>query len=407
MQIGDVNVLADRKVLLGVTGGIAAYKSVELVRLLRKSGAEVQVVMTGGASQFVTPMTLQAVSGRTVRQDLFDPGHEAAMGHIELARWADVVLVAPASASFIARLANGFADNLLSTLCLATAAPLILAPAMNQQMWQAQATQHNVGVLHQRGVQLWGPAAGDQACGEVGPGRMVEPEALFQQLCNHFFSGPLSGVCVLLTAGPTREPIDPVRFIGNRSSGKMGFALAKAFVAAGATVELVAGPVSLATPAGVVRFDVETAREMEQKVLDRVAECDIFVGCAAVADYRPEVVADHKIKKNNEQMEIHLVRNNDILATVAAMHKAPFTVGFAAETQAPETYAEKKRIAKKVDMIAANLVGASEGGFERDENALTLLWDGGQKRLPLADKRMLAEQLVTLITERYENRYPA
>jgi phosphopantothenoylcysteine decarboxylase/phosphopantothenate--cysteine ligase len=407
MQIGDVNVLADRKVLLGVTGGIAAYKSVELVRLLRKSGAEVQVVMTGGASQFVTPMTLQAVSGRTVRQDLFDPGHEAAMGHIELARWADVVLVAPASASFIARLANGFADNLLSTLCLATAAPLILAPAMNQQMWQAQATQHNVGVLHQRGVQLWGPAAGDQACGEVGPGRMVEPEALLQQLCNHFLSGPLSGVRVLLTAGPTREPIDPVRFIGNRSSGKMGFALAKAFVAAGATVELVAGPVSLATPAGVVRFDVETAREMEQKVLDRVAECDIFVGCAAVADYRPEVVADHKIKKNNEQMEIHLVRNNDILATVAAMHKAPFTVGFAAETQAPETYAEKKRIAKKVDMIAANLVGASEGGFERDENALTLLWDGGQKRLPLADKRMLAEQLVTLITERYENRYPA
>ncbi|TVO77048.1 bifunctional phosphopantothenoylcysteine decarboxylase/phosphopantothenate--cysteine ligase CoaBC [Sedimenticola selenatireducens] len=407
MQIGDVNVLADRKVLLGVTGGIAAYKSVELVRLLRKSGAEVQVVMTGGASQFVTPMTLQAVSGRTVRQDLFDPGHEAAMGHIELARWADVVLVAPASASFIARLANGFADNLLSTLCLATAAPLILAPAMNQQMWQAQATQHNVGVLLHRGVRLWGPALGDQACGEVGPGRMVEPEALFQQLCNHFSSGPLSGVRVLLTAGPTREPIDPVRFIGNRSSGKMGFALARAFVSAGATVELVAGPVSLATPAGVARFDVETAREMEQKVLDRVTECDIFVGCAAVADYRPEVVADQKIKKNNEQMEIHLVRNNDILATVAALSKAPFTVGFAAETQAPETYAEKKRIAKKIDMIAANLVGASEGGFERDENALTLLWEGGQKRLPLADKGMLAEQLVTLITERYENRYPA
>lgn len=405
--MGDVNILADRKVLLGVTGGIAAYKSVELVRLLRKSAAEVQVVMTGGAGQFVTPMTLQAVSGRTVRQELFDPGQEAAMGHIELARWADLVLVAPASASFMARLANGFADNLLSTLCLATTAPLILAPAMNQQMWQNKATQHNVEVLQQRGVRLWGPASGAQACGEVGPGRMVEPEDLFQQLRSHFAAGSLAGVRVLLTAGPTREPIDPVRFIGNRSSGKMGFALARAFAAAGATVELVAGPVALATPAGVARFDVETAREMEQQVLDHVAECAIFVGCAAVADYRPEVVAEQKIKKNSEQMEIHLVRNSDILARVAARPNAPFTVGFAAETQAPESYAEKKRIAKKIDMIAANLVGASAGGFERDENALTLLWEGGQIRLPLADKGVLAEQMVALIAEHYENRHSA
>lgn len=229
-----MNVLAGKKLLLGVTGGIAAYKSVELVRLLRKSAAEVQVVLTGAASQFVTPMTLQAVSGRPVRQELFDPAHEAAMGHIELARWADLVLVAPASASFMARLANGFADNLLSTLCLATAAPIVLAPAMNQQMWQNAATRDNASLLVQRGVELWGPASGDQACGEVGPGRMLEPDALLSQLCSRFTQGPLAGVRVLLTAGPTREPLDPVRFIGNRSSGKMGFALARAFTGAGA-----------------------------------------------------------------------------------------------------------------------------------------------------------------------------
>ncbi|MDF1527964.1 MAG: bifunctional phosphopantothenoylcysteine decarboxylase/phosphopantothenate--cysteine ligase CoaBC [Sedimenticola sp.] len=407
MQTDTINGLSGRRILLGITGGIAAYKSAELIRQLIKSGAEVQVVMTSGASQFVTPMTLQALSGRPVRQELFDAAHEAAMGHIELARWADVVLVAPASASFMARLAHGFADNLLATLCLATAAPVVLAPAMNQQMWQNQATQQNVATLHQRGIQLWGPASGDQACGEVGPGRMVEPEMLSQQLAAHFSSGSLSGVRVLLTAGPTREPIDPVRFIGNRSSGKMGFALAKAFVALGASVELVAGPVILMTPSGVNRIDVETAREMEQAVLQRVAGCDIFVGCAAVADYRPDVVADQKIKKNNEQMEIHLVRNNDILAAVAALPDAPFTVGFAAETQSPEAYAEKKRIAKRVDMIAANLVGGAEGGFERDQNALTLIWEGGQIALPMADKESLAQQLVSLIAEQYENRHTA
>ncbi len=400
-----MSVLSGRRVLLGVTGGIAAYKTVELVRLLVKAGAEVQVVLTDGASQFVTPMTLQALSGRPVRQALFDEAHEAAMGHIELARWAEIIVVAPASASFMARLANGFADNLLATLCLATAAPLCLAPAMNQQMWQNQATQQNVTVLRQRGIQLWGPDTGDQACGEVGPGRMLEPEALLQQVCAHFSSGVLAGARVLLTAGPTREPIDPVRFIGNRSSGKMGFALAKAFAAMGAKVDLVAGPVTLETPPGVERTDVETATEMEEAVLGRVTSCDIFVGCAAVADYRPEIVADQKIKKNSEQMAIHLVRNNDILATVAALPDGPFTVGFAAETQSPETYAEKKRIAKKIDMIAANLVGAQEGGFERDENALTLMWAGGQVVLPMADKGELAKQLVKLIAEHYENRH--
>lgn len=402
-----MNELAGKKLLLGITGGIAAYKAVELVRLLRKSSAEVQVVLTGSASQFVTPMTLQAVSGRPVRQELFDPAHEAAMGHIELARWADLVLVAPASAGFMARLAHGFADNLLATLCLASAAPIILAPAMNQQMWQNAATRDNVALLQQRGIALWGPASGDQACGEVGPGRMLEPEALLEQLLSRFTPGPLAGVRVLLTAGPTREPLDPVRFIGNRSSGKMGFALARAFARAGARVELVAGPVALDTPAGVERIDVESAGEMEQAVLARVAGSDIFVGCAAVADYRPDVVADQKIKKTSDRMEIRLVRNPDILATVAGLPDAPFTVGFAAETQDPEGYAEKKRVAKRVNMIAANLVGAEQGGFERDENALTLLWEGGRKRLPMADKAQLAEQLVALIAEHYENRHTA
>ncbi|WP_428609370.1 bifunctional phosphopantothenoylcysteine decarboxylase/phosphopantothenate--cysteine ligase CoaBC [Sedimenticola sp.] len=396
-----MNGLAGKRILLGITGGIAAYKAIELVRLLGKSGAEVQVVLTGAASQFVTPMTLQAVSGRPVRQDQFDPAHEAAMGHIELARWADMVLVVPASAGFMARLASGFADNLLATLCLATAAPIALAPAMNQQMWQNAATQDNVMRLQQRGIVLWGPASGDQACGETGPGRMLEPEALLYRVQSHFSPGALDGVRVLLTAGPTREPLDPVRFIGNRSSGKMGFSLATAFVAAGARVELVAGPVALATPAGVDRIDVETACEMEQAVMDRVGGCDIFVGCAAVADYRPERIANQKIKKHNDEMEIRLVRNPDILARVAARPAAPFTVGFAAETQDPEGYAEKKRIAKRIDMIAANLVGAPEGGFERDENALTLLWEGGREQLPMSDKRQLAERLVAVVAERY------
>lgn len=401
--------LTGKKVLLGITGGIAAYKSVELVRLLRKAGAEVQVVMTGGAAQFITPMTLQAVSGRTVRQELFDPAHEAAMGHIELARWADLVLVAPASAGFIARLANGFADNLLSTLCLATAAPIALAPAMNQQMWDNPATCDNIARLVQRGVRIWGPASGDQACGETGPGRMLEAAELQQQAAVFFADGRLAGVRVLLTAGPTREPIDPVRFIGNRSSGKMGFALADAFRAAGAVVRLVAGPVALGTPGGVERVDVETAQEMEQAVLSRVADCDIFVGCAAVADYRPQTVAEQKIKKTreNSEMEVCLVRNPDILAGVAARQDAPFTVGFAAETEAPEAYAEKKRVAKRVDMIAANLVGSAEGGFERDQNALTLIWEGGRRSLPMADKGVLARQLVALIAEHYEKRHSA
>jgi phosphopantothenoylcysteine decarboxylase/phosphopantothenate--cysteine ligase len=394
-----------RRILIGVTGGIAAYKSAELIRLLRKENAEVRVVMTPAASEFITPMTLQALSGNPVRQSLFDQAHEAAMGHIELARWADLILVAPGSADFMARIAHGLANDLLTTLCLAAEAPLVIAPAMNQAMWRNAATQANRQTLVERGILIWGPDEGSQACGETGLGRMLEPAELLDRTVDQLSGGRLSGVGVLLTAGPTREPIDPVRFIGNRSSGKMGFSLARAFAAAGARVVLVSGPVAQPTPVGVRRIDVETAAEMHAAVMDQVAACDIFVACAAVADYRPVEVHDQKIKKLEEQLDIRLERNPDILAGVAALQPPPFTVGFAAETHRPVEYAEQKRRNKRVDMIAANLVGAAEGGFERDENALTVLWDGGDLELPMSDKGVLAERLVTVIAEHYEQKY--
>jgi phosphopantothenoylcysteine decarboxylase/phosphopantothenate--cysteine ligase len=393
--------LKGKKVLLGITGGIAAYKAAELVRLLRGAGAEVQVVMTSAATQFITPMTLQALSGRPVRRELFDPEHEAAMGHIELARWPDLILVAPASADFMARQAAGMADDLLATLCLATDVPIALAPAMNRLMWENAATLDNAERLQQRGVRIWGPATGDQACGETGPGRMLEPQELQQRVEETFSDGPLRGVRVLLTAGPTREPIDPVRFVGNRSSGKMGYALARAFASAGAEVSLVSGPVALEAPPGVAQIDVETALEMEQAVLSRVGECDIFAACAAVADYRPQDVENRKIKKSEQQLQIDLIRNPDILAQVAAQPTAPFTVGFAAETERPAEQGEEKRRAKGINMIAANLVGGERGGFECEENALSVLWEGGRKDLPLAPKERLAEALVSIITEKY------
>jgi len=393
--------LEGKRILLGITGGIAAYKAAELVRLLRKSNAEVQVVMTRAAGEFITPLTLQTLSGRTVRQDFFDPNDEASIGHIDLARWADLVLVAPASADFMARLAHGLANDLLSTLCLATTAPIALAPAMNQQMWLNPATQANATLLQERGTKLWGPGAGEQACGETGPGRMLEPSELLARTTKQFGSQALADQCVLLTAGPTQEPIDPVRFIGNRSSGKMGFALAQAFVEAGAKVYLISGPVSLVTPAGVSRINVDTAAEMQKQVAEHVDKCDIFVACAAVADYRPETSATQKIKKDQEQIELTLTRNPDILAEVAAKATPPFTVGFAAETERVTEYAEEKRRLKRLDMIAANLVGAEQGGFERDENALTVLWEGSSKNLPMARKEKLAQSLVTIITERY------
>ena len=396
--------LIGKKLLLGITGGIAAYKAAVLVRLLRKAQAEVQVVMTRAATEFITPLTLQALSGRPVRHSLFDPGHEAAMGHIELARWSDLILVAPASADFMARLAAGMADDLLATLCLASEAPLALAPAMNQGMWRNPATADNLERLRRRGRLIWGPADGEQACGDTGPGRMLEPEALLQKLGDFFAGGPLQGMRVLLTAGPTREPIDPVRYLSNRSSGKMGYALARAFVARGAEVVLVSGPVALPAPVGITRLDVETALEMEAAVMERAGECDIFVACAAVADYRPLLQSDQKIKKERQRLELGLTRNPDILAEVAGLPRPPFTVGFAAETQHPSEYAEKKRRIKGVDMIAANLVGAAEGGFERDENALILLWEGGRSDLPMAEKGQLAASMVDQIIENYEQR---
>jgi phosphopantothenoylcysteine decarboxylase/phosphopantothenate--cysteine ligase len=392
---------APRRILLGITGGIAAYKAAELVRLLRKQGCEVRVVMTDAATQFITPMTLQALSGNPVRTSLFDEMHEAAMGHIELARWADQVLVAPASADFMARLAAGMANDLLTTLCLATRAPVALAPAMNQAMWSNPATQANVRTLRQRDISLWGPAEGDQACGENGPGRMLEPSELLAQLDGNRQAGVLSGVHVLLTAGPTWEAIDPVRYVGNRSSGKMGFALAGAFRDVGAEVVLVSGPVGLPTPGGVRRIDVESASEMLDAVMAEVTQQDIFVACAAVADYRPRQVADQKIKKEQASLSIDMTRNEDILAAVAALDEAPFTVGFAAETQDAVAYAEGKRQAKGVDMVAANLVGAAEGGFGRDENALTVVWEGGRREMPMAPKSEIATNLVALIAEHY------
>jgi phosphopantothenoylcysteine decarboxylase/phosphopantothenate--cysteine ligase len=391
----------DKRVLLGVTGGIAAYKSAELLRLLRRAGVEVQVVMTRAATEFITPMTLQALAGRAVRQQLFDPANEAAMGHIELARWADLVLVAPASADFMARLAAGMADDLLTTLSLATEAPLALAPAMNQAMWRNAATLDNVARLARRGIRLWGPATGDQACGERGAGRMLEPAQLLDQVQRLLAGDLFPEVQILITAGPTREAIDPVRYLSNRSSGKMGYALARSFAAQGAAVTLVSGPVSLQEPPGIHCVQVETALEMRAAVMQRVAACDIFVACAAVADYRSVVVADRKIKKQAQNLEIELTRNPDILAEVAALENPPFTLGFAAETERPAEQAEQKRIAKGVDVIAANLVAAAEGGFERDENALTLLWEGGRKQLSMMEKGVLADELVVQMAKIY------
>ncbi len=393
-----------RRVLLGITGGIAAYKTPELVRGLTRAGAEVRVVMTRAAGEFVTPMTLQALCGHPVRSELFDPQHEAAMGHIELARWADLILVAPATADFLARLSAGMADDLLATLCLASAAPIAVAPAMNQQMWRAQATQDNLKQLIQRGVQLWGPAEGEQACGDVGPGRMLEPAELLQHCINHFADGPLKGVRVTITAGPTREALDPVRFISNHSSGKMGFAIAAAAAAMGAQVRLVAGPVALPTPAGVERIDVESAEQMLEAV-----ERDpgaIFIACAAVADYRAESVAGEKIKKQAEQLTLQLSRNPDILATVSTREDAPFTVGFAAETENLIDNARAKLQNKRLDMVAANWVGARAegGGFNSDDNALTLIWDDGEQTLPRSDKSELARQLLAVVAQRFHNK---
>ncbi len=393
-----MGMLGNKRVLLSVTGGIAAYKSADLTRRLRDAGAQVRVAMTQAAREFVTPLTFQALSGNPVRFDLLDPNAEAGMGHIELARWADRVLVAPASANFIARLAHGHADDLLTTLCLATDAPIVLAPAMNRLMWANPATQANCATLVSRGIRLVGPGEGDQACGEIGEGRMLEPDALVAALSDTFATDAVAGLRVLITAGPTREALDPVRYISNRSSGRMGFALAQAAVEAGADVCLVSGPVALPTPPGVARIDVESAEEMIAAALAR--PMDVFIACAAVADYRPAQAASRKLKKESRGFNLELIPSPDIVSNVTALPEPPFTVGFAAETHDISESARLKLAAKHMDMIAANLVGAGRG-FECEDNALEVLWVGGHRSLPMIDKPKLARQLIELIAERY------
>ena len=388
-----------KHILLGVTGGIAAYKAPDLVRRMRERGAEVQVVITAGAREFVTPTTFQAVSGRTVRSDLWDAAAEAAMGHIELARWADVVLIAPASADFLARVAAGLADDLLTTLCLATAAPIAVAPAMNHLMWSNAATRANIATLAARGVQVYGPGEGDQACGETGEGRMLEPLDLAGRLQALLpADGPLAGRRVLVTAGPTRERIDPVRFISNRSSGKMGFAVAQAAREAGASVVLVAGPVSLPTPAGVTRIDIESAAEMLTAVLRELPGTEVFISTAAVADYRPARAAAQKIKKTTDTLDLAMERTTDVLATVAARSERPFVVGFAAETESVEQNARTKLLKKNLDMIAANEVGHDKA-FDCEDNQLIVLSRGARHELARAGKLALARGLIALIAQ--------
>ncbi|GGI93690.1 bifunctional 4'-phosphopantothenoylcysteine decarboxylase/phosphopantothenoylcysteine synthetase [Shewanella hanedai] len=389
----------NQNILLAIGGGIAAYKSADLIRRLKERGFDVRVVMSQSAKEFITPLTLQALSGHPVASDLLDTAAEAAMGHIELARWADLVVVAPATANLIARINAGMADELITTTCLATEAPVVICPAMNQQMYRNQATQDNLANLAKRGLTIWGPASGSQACGEVGPGRMQEPLEIAQQVEQFFAPKLLQGQSILLTAGPTREAIDPVRYISNHSSGKMGFALAKMAAAMGANVTLVAGPVHLPTPAGVTRLDVESTQDMLNAVMQNVDNNKIFIGCAAVADYRIGEVAEDKIKKSAQNMQLALVRNPDILATVASHKPRPFTVGFAAETQDVEHYAKDKLIRKKLDMIAANDVSNPELGFNAEQNALKVIWADGQHDLPATDKLILARQLLTLIAE--------
>lgn len=389
-----------KRILLGVTGGIAVYKSPDLVRRLIERGAEVQVVMTESAQRFVTATSFQAVSGRPVRDNLWDDSAEAAMGHIELARWAEVVLIAPASADFIARLATGRADDLLATLCLATEAPIVIAPAMNRCMWANPATQANIRTLQERGVGILGPDAGNQACGEVGPGRMWEPAKLADaMLAPPPNMGLLTGLNVLITAGPTRERLDPVRYLTNRSSGKMGFAVAAAAREAGAHVTLIVGPVNLATPPGVTRIDVESAREMYAAVHRHTNDADVFIAAAAVADYQPVTISKQKIKKQGTAVHLDLEPTQDIIKSVAELPRRPFVVGFAAETTDVEAHALDKLKRKKLDMIAANQVGDGMA-FDCEDNALTVLWPGGKAEIPRGPKLGVARALMALIAER-------
>lgn len=391
----------NKRILVGVCGGIAAYKSAELVRLLRKQGCDVRVVMTQAAQQFITPLTLQALSNHPVHGELFDLAQEQTMGHIHLARWADQLIIAPCTADMLAKLAHGLADDFLSTLALAAECPIAVAPAMNQAMWHKPSTQHNLGQLREWGIQIIGPEAGAQACGEQGLGRMSEPSCICDALCNDPEQSTLKAKTFVISAGPTREPLDPVRFISNRSSGKMGYALAEAAANAGARVILISGPVSLACPAKVERIEVETALSMYEAVMDYVIDCDIFIGAAAVADYRPAILQERKIKKQAvDESWIRLCKNPDIIAAVANLANKPFVVGFAAETDDLETYALSKLLNKNLDMIAANWVGRNEGGFDKDQNALNVYWPNGHAHLAMTSKQLLSKQLLHLIAKR-------
>jgi phosphopantothenoylcysteine decarboxylase/phosphopantothenate--cysteine ligase len=400
------------RILLGVTGGIAAYKAAGLARHFGRQGAQVQVVMTAAAQRFIAPQTFQALTGRTVRTSLWDEQAEAAMGHIELARWPDAIVIAPASADFLARLANGLADDLLSTLCLASDRPIFAAPAMNRLMWANAATSANMALLRSRGLQVIGPGSGDQACGEVGAGRMSEPEEIAAAVLAQVRDAaaapaaagqPLRGLHAVVTAGPTREPIDPVRFITNRSSGKQGYAVAQALRQLGAAVTLVSGPVHLPVPAGVKRMEVETAQEMLEATLAASDGAHILVGAAAVADYRPASAAAQKIKKADENLNLSLTRTADILAQVRARHPNLFIAGFAAETEKLAEHARSKLVRKKLDLVAANWVGDGRA-FDRDDNTLQAFWDGGERTLGPADKTTVAGLLAALIAERYAKR---
>lgn len=399
--------LAGKNILLGISGGIAAYKAADLVRRLKERGAAVRVILTPAAAEFITPLTLQALSGNPVGHSLLDPAAEAAMGHIELARWADFILVAPASADVIARICHGFANDLLTTCILAAQAPLAVAPAMNQQMYKNIATKTNLATLKSRNIHIYGPAAGEQACGDIGMGRMLEPTELAEAVVQFFQpSQPLQGISVVITAGPTREAIDPVRFISNHSSGKMGFALAAAAATAGAKVTLISGPVQLATPVGVRRIDVISAEQMYQAALGEAVQHDIFIGCAAVADYRMNAVAAQKLKKTDQQagLTLELVKNPDIIAAVAALtsHR-PYTVGFAAETEQVAHYAQQKLARKGLDLICANDVSVSGQGFNSEQNAITVYGKTCTHQFTLQDKSALAASLIQLIVEQYHH----
>jgi phosphopantothenoylcysteine decarboxylase/phosphopantothenate--cysteine ligase len=416
--------LHGKHILLGITGGIAAYKSAELTRRLKEAGAEVRIVMTHSATEFVTALTFQALSGNPVHTHLLDETSEAGMGHIELARWADTILVVPASANFIAKLAQGRADDLLSTICLASEATTAYAPAMNRAMWADLATQANCKTLKQRGYLQFGPGDGAQACGETGEGRMLEVHELLNKLANCFESSELQTLKVVITAGPTYEPIDPVRFIGNRSSGLMGFSLAQAAREAGASVTLISGPSHLKTPDDVLRIDIETADQMHKAVSEHTKNCDIFIASAAVADYKPAITQEHKIKKGQDKITLQLERNKDILGDVANTLPRPYVVGFAAETEQLEKHALEKLKSKNLDMIAANLVGQirvgqdrsgqnqnaqdsdikQDIGFNSDYNALQVFWPGGNTELEYSRKSILARQLIQLIATQYQQK---